>query len=55
MARKYSLIAESKGKTVALSDPGSKKEAKSNLKWLKGNRKFRSAFQVKNPRIRRVK
>ena len=55
MAKKYSVVAESKGKTVALFGSGSKKEAKSNLQWLKGSPKFRSAFGIKRARIRRSK
>jgi hypothetical protein len=54
MARKYSVIAESRGKTVAFGS-SSKNEAKSTLQWLKTSSKFRSAFKVKNPRIRRIK
>ena len=54
MAKKYSVVAESKGNTVAFGSE-SKREAKSTLKFITGNTKFMSAFQVKNPRIRRVK
>ena len=54
MARKYALLGEVGGKTIAVAYP-SKKQAKAGLKFTREQIKFTSSFGVKNPRIRRVK